>query len=81
MRNCVARPCTARRKRHQITPKTKAMKEYKVNIKKYYGSFSLYSEPLKVKAYTAAEAMEIARNYLWRWNCVDETPVNAELIA
>ena len=57
------------------------MKEYKVNIKKYYGSYSLYSEPLKVKAYTAAEAMEIARNYLWRWNCVDETPVNAELIA
>ena len=64
MRNCVARPSTARRKQHQITPKTKAMKEYKVNIKKYYGSFSLYSEPLKVKAYTAEEAMELARNYL-----------------
>lgn len=57
------------------------MKEYKVNIKKYTSGWSYFSEPLKVKAHTAEEAMEIARNYLWRWNCVDETPINAELIA
>lgn len=81
MRYRLARPGITRRIQRKLTPKTKAMKEYKVNIKKYYGSFSLYSEPLKVKAYTAAEAMEIAQNYLWRWNCVDETPVNAEPIA
>lgn len=57
------------------------MKEYKVNIKKNYGHFSLLSEPLKVKAHSATEAIKIAEEYLWRWNCTDEYPVNAELIA
>lgn len=57
------------------------MKVYKVNIKKSYGLFSLFSEPLRVKAFSATEAIKIAEEYLRRWNCINEYPVNAELLS
>lgn len=55
--------------------------KFKVSIKKTTGDgWEYFSEPLTVEATSISDAIKKAKFYLWKWNCVNERPVSAELI-
>lgn len=55
-------------------------RHFKVLLAKYYDTLKVPTEPLKVRAFDESESIEIAREYLRRWQIQDEFITGVELI-